>query len=525
MYKLLIIEDNKVQLESVLTFIGESQFNFSEIRTASNGLDGLSLYREFHPDIIISDVFMPLMTGIDMIKEIRKSDKSVKIIIISAYQDFDYVKNAIDNDVTSYVLKPLRFTEFSNSIDQVIKLIDEKHEVVTLRKMSKESIIAYRENFLYSLRFSFYNNTKYIEQFLNNLAFEQYHSFVMLNFELCTDGEDTPEFAAVYDLYSLIKSNLLIKLEGIAIIESNCKILALIYSDTPCSDKALNETIHVVHSFMTAVSEKCGLCSVGMSRMSDSIHSSFTMLKQATNALENKYSPVIDEIYLYEDIDYENVEYSSTNIKNGLEMLIENFDSVNANAFIEEYFPENPDNKVAIKSFCFTVVSAMQNILIERNHDIKDVLGILPWEKLGNFDTILNPKQWLKNLLIAVCEYIKSNEQSKYHKIINDIKDYINIHYKDISNIEQITSNLYISVSYAKFIFKKYAGESIFDYLTKARIDIAKQLLCDPYVKVYEVCERVGYKSKNHFTKIFKKYVGISPYDYQLNYAKKSHIQ
>lgn len=521
MYKLLIVEDNQVQLESVLTFIEWSQWNITEIQTASNGKEGLSIYEKSQPDIIITDVFMPVMNGIDMTQEIRRHDKNVKIIFISAYEDFNYVKKAMDNQVDAYILKPLKPIEFRESIEHVIKDIAEKNEFIHMQRMTRESIAAFRENFLYSLRFQNANNKYLSGNNLSNLALSQYNSFLIINIEIMGNGELALDFADIFDFLHLIKNSFLSVFDGTAIIEFSSKILVLIYDKAIHSDEAYyNNIIDVLNSFLQEASEKYGVIAAGLSEVHHNLGNIHTALQQASAALENRYALVKGNIYTYEDFEFEELEYSISDIKSEFDLLLENPNRESVDVFLKKYFPEITLNNNAVKSLCFSIITAVQNILIERNHDIKEIFGVSIWDKLENFNTILDARQWIKNILLAVLKFIQNNEQDKYDKIIWDIKDHINKNFNSITNIGQIVSHMYISVSYAKSIFKKYTGQTIFDYLTETRINEAKKLLRNPYIKIYEVCDMIGYKSKNHFTEVFKKYTGMSPRDYQLSHSR-----
>ena len=116
---------------------------------------------------------------------------------------------------------------------------------------------------------------------------------------------------------------------------------------------------------------------------------------------------------------------------------------------------------------------------------------------------------------MSVSKLFGEQLSSRYGKIVEEIKSIIEQEYATIENIGQISKKVYLSINYVNSIFKKETGKTIFDYLIYIRMEKAKELLKNPYCKVYEVAEAVGYKSTNYFASLFKQYVGVKPMEYR----------
>ena len=112
-------------------------------------------------------------------------------------------------------------------------------------------------------------------------------------------------------------------------------------------------------------------------------------------------------------------------------------------------------------------------------------------------------------------------ESIKQNHIVKSITEYIDNHYNEVTSLEQIAKELYISSGYARNTFKRYTGQTVFDYLLDVRISKAKTLLSDPEKKVYEVMAMVGYTNKAHFISIFKRKTGLTPKQYRQNLLQK----
>ena len=239
------------------------------------------------------------------------------------------------------------------------------------------------------------------------------------------------------------------------------------------------------------------------------------MYHHAELSLNNQYLPAKENIFVYGDIE-ENTDYFSSNIlKERLEKLKESYDVKMIDDIVYDFFPEDTKNVISLKSTCFAFLTVIQIILIEYNLNINSILGADVWYTIENIQTIQNPKQWLKNMIAVAFESINEIAKSKYQKIIDDIKKYINENYADIHSVEQISSEFNISTSYAKQIFKQHTGKTIFEYLTLTRIEVAKKLLENPYIKVYEVSDKIGYSKTAYFSELFKRHTGMTPQQYQ----------
>ena len=148
MYKLLIVDDNQIQIQSLLDFVDWKKFGITEIVTAYNGQEGLEAFQAARPDIVITDVVMPIMDGVEMTKKIRELDPNAKFIFVSCYENFGYLKQAMDNDVVAYLLIPIDPAAVEEAINKLIHEIEEERRIESMEHLLDESLDVFRENFL-----------------------------------------------------------------------------------------------------------------------------------------------------------------------------------------------------------------------------------------------------------------------------------------------------------------------------------------------------------------------------------------
>ncbi len=517
LYKLLIVDDNQTHIDCVTDYIDWEKLNFTEIKTASNGEEALQIFDEFAPDLIITDVVMPLMTGPELAEEIRKRNKLVHMIFMSCYEDFDYVKHALDNRIWAYILKPIEPDDLREKVINVINDIEERNKSIDTERAAKEFLPLARESLLY--RFLYQENPEVSDELMGYTKLLNIKQAIVVKYIILNSD---PNASAPHILMDNI-CECFDSFEVNAITEIPNKIIILLSSSNDDSNDFLNNAIDSVLNHIDYALSVHGLqIAAGVSNVFDSIKSAHSKLTEANKALESTYSLKAGEIYFFEDFEGDEAEENSAfdvySLRHDLSELISSGNPEALEEFMNKYYPHNTTlNQNAIKALCFTTITTLQLLMEERNADINELFESpdIIWTKLNKFDTIKDTYHWLKNILSACCEFVYDLEKKNKHKIIKDIIDYIDVHYKDISSVSQIASKLFISTGYAKNVFKKHTGQTIFDYLVDKRITEAKKLLKDPTVKVYEVSQMVGYTSKSHFAATFKRKTGMTPKEFQ----------
>lgn len=519
MYKLLIVDDNQVQIESILRFVDWEALSFGEIRTALDGAEGLDIALEFKPDVVITDVVMPVMDGIEMTQKIRQLRPGTKFIYISCHEDFQYLKNAIEDDVFMYVLKPIDEELLVEGAKKAIKAIENDKKHFAMKKMMDESLEVFRENFLHSLLYTEHVDDAHLSNTISNLEFDNFRNFLVVKFEITSDETD---YIYVSRILTAVREGLLTNMNGYVMVKSIDGIIAVLMSPGEDSDLFYDEVRQLLKE-MTAGDGPWKHVRIGLSRVHQSLYDMHVMLLQARRALE-KTTNQDDTILLYEELEEVQKELDLDDLKKAINTVLDEETLEAVQRFLNIYYPERVRlSSNYIKTLCVSTITTLWLLLIERNLNMKDIFSesSIVWNKLDDLDSVPNKRQWLYNIFVVILQFIRDSEKSSYDRIIADIMSNINKNYQSITNIDKVVEDLLISPSYARSIFKKYTGQTIFDYLLKRRMEVAQQLLSDPYIKVYEVAELVGYSSKTHFAENFKRYTGKTPKDYQRRRQEK----
>lgn len=515
-YKLLIADDNQTHIDCVINYIDWERLNFTEIKTASNGREALEIYNELKPDLLITDVVMPLLSGLQLAEKIRETDKDIHIVFMSCYEDFDYVKKAIDNNITAYILKPIEPDNLKETVLKIIGNIEQRNKTLHAEKAAEEFLPFARESLLY--RYLYQDNPNVSESLISYTRFATFGRNILIKYQILTPkNSDTDPYTLLDSIYESFDD-----FEVNAITEIPNKVIVILSTAGEDEDMFTTRAVasvkeHIEYALRTYDLE----LSAGISNSFESICDARTMLIQANKAIESSHTLKSGEIYFFEEfVEQDNNGNSVFDIfvlKRDLSELISNNNSEALGEFMDKYYPKSSTaTGNSIKALCFTTITTLQLLMAERNADINSLFESpdIIWTKLNNFDTIKDTYNWLKNILVACCEYVNEIEKKTKHKLINAITDYIDKNYRDISSVSQIASELFISTGYAKNIFKKHTGQTIFDYLVDRRISEAKKLMQDPSIKVYEVSQMIGYTSNSHFAETFKRKTGMTPKEY-----------
>lgn len=516
MYKMLIVDDNNMQIKSLLTFIDWEAFEITEIKTASNGQKGVEVFKEFMPDIVITDVVMPVMDGIEMTKEIQSIKNDIKIIYMSCYEDAEYLKSAMSNKIASYILKPLDPEELSKAITDVLAQLQKEKKHEALNRMFEENGGVFRESFLFRLLYSDNMDFQYAASTLSELGLKNYSSYLVLRLEITSSVQECTE---ICELLNFVNESILKEIDGQAFVETKRHLNVILMGNSKNGKSFLEYASEVVSKHIDALSDTIDIeISIGFSKEGESLLDAQNMLRQAAYVLENNLNIGENNIYFFEKFNYISMEYNIMDLKKNLDEMISRKDSAAVELFLNHYWLRSESYHAnEIKSFCLSVMVTLQLLLSERNFNLNDVFdgSEIIWQKMDNFETIKDARMWLYNILNLVIGFFGDEEESRQEKLVSEIIRYIDKHYGDVSNVEQIASSVYISPSYAKSLFKRCTGKTISEYLNNKRMEEAKRLLANPQAKVYEVAKSVGYKSKPYFVKAFKKFTGQLPSEYQ----------
>lgn len=527
MYKIMLADDEGIVIDS-LKFIIEKEFGDEcEVEFAKTGRSVIELAENFRPDIAIMDIQMPGINGIEAMKEIRQSNRNVIFIVMSAYDKFDYAKEAIKLGVLEYITKPMERTKIVGSIKNAMELVNKektRRSNDLLIKEKLETVVPIIESgLIYNILLQ-EHFAEDIENYKTILGIRQKYAYMIA--VVCGDAQEGNHMTnavgssvKMQKHYQEVRECLKEYYDCIVGTVMANKLAVLV----PCENGQMdyNERIELIEKARklvrrmrkkTDISFRVG---IGKPGELDNMAESYS---QALNALVMTTGSVAHADDLPIGCDYE-ADYP-IHLEKKLFEAVEKGEVNNAIAMARTFFEwmveNNPDSVMEIRTKILEFVLWAEHLAYEkggmtyqfnsRQDYLPAVVGMTDFGQMKN---------WFVEKIMVACQNVLSKRAEKSGSIIETAKAYIQNNYsKDIS-LDDVSRVVNISPYYFSKIFKEDTGENFIEYLTGIRINRAKELLDTTEYSMKEICCMVGYSDPNYFSRSFKKNVGVTPTEYK----------
>ncbi len=526
MYKLLVVDDESMIRDGIVKGIPWQSLGYEICGEAENGLEAIEKLAECRPDVIISDIRMPKMDGVKLMEYLSQNHPSLKMVILSGYSDFDYLKKSIMNNVYDYLLKPTRISTFVELFTRLKAHMDEealkKQEYDSLKKRLVENLPYLEQIFLNQLVAGFYQDEKDMGEKKNFYKLDMLEgklAVVVMEIDNVQNIlEVSEEKRQLLNLYIIQVANRLAEetVQGKFFIGNEGSILGIC-----CLNAGMGNLLNVIRDIQKIVFEDRKLSiSAGISNEFENMMETNTYYLQARKAIKQKICLDNQSIILFSDLEniLENdIPALSFDIEKITDLIFAN-KTAELSAYISLIL-DRLKNKM-FKSFELVDVSMLKMVFEVDNYfyqygiSIRKILeennsGFLDIYQINSLDS---KKDWLLSILTRVSGEVERKRTEKISGIIGEIKRYIEKNYCSNSIcLESVAELFKKSPPYLSKLFKEETGENFSDYITRLRMEKAKELLKDLRVKAYEVGEKVGYADISHFSRKFKSYTGVSP--------------
>lgn len=527
MYKIMLADDEGIVIDS-LKFIIEKEFGDEcIIEFAKTGRSVIELAEKFRPDIAIMDIQMPGINGIEAMKEIRESNGNVIFIVMSAYDKFDYAKEAIKLGVLEYITKPMEKTKIVSVLKDAMHLVDKERTRRSndlLIKEKLETVIPIIESgLIYNILMQEYLEED-VENYRTILGIEKEHAYMIA--VVYGDSQEGNRMTnavgssvRMQQHYQEVRECLKEYFDCIVGAVMSNKLAVFV----PCDKDAMdyNERIDLIEKARevarklrkkTAISFRIGIGKAGhLEQMAESYN-------QALKALDMTTGMVAHADDLPIGCDYE--EDYPIHLEKKMFEAVEKGEVNNAVAFARRFFDwmteSNPDSVMVIRTKVLEFVLWAEHLAYEKGgmtYQFKSRQDYLPsLMEMSDFDRM---EEWFVGKIMGASQNVLSKRAEKSGSIIETAKEYIDHNYhKDIS-LDEVSRVVNISPYYFSKIFKEETDENFIEYVTGVRIRKAKELLDTTELSMKEICSMVGYSDPNYFSRSFKKNVGVTPTEYK----------
>ncbi|MEN8905628.1 MAG: response regulator [Clostridiales bacterium] len=535
MYKVLIVDDEYFIRKGLKKIILKEK-NFDVIGTASNGIEAIELIKKEVPDIVITDIKMPKMDGIKLISNINTDYPDVKTIILSGFDEFEFVRKTLRYGAHDYILKPVDDFKLISTLNELSLLIEKTLENELNRKelnrKSHKGLEILREKLVHEVVTGYWDNENLIKDKLKEMEFdylfekEIYNQVIVVrldNYEIMKKKIGIQEADLnLFIIRNIVEETVTSYSKYMSCFENNSVLLI-----TPYLKEHIKQLqINIINN-LNKYSKNKFTIAVGSKVMGfKGVYKSYNEAKKIINCLIKNE----DNIVLYEYIENEDKVITSKEIYFLIEKyskrfinLIEMVNSERVDILLDEIFEKieiNNLNKIDVIKLFRNIYILMQVKLYLIDEWIGEIYGreYCFNNTLGYYSNLNDMKKYLKDFFVKIIEKSEKYKSRRDTKLIENVKKYIDKNYNENITLSEIAEITYLNPNYFCEFFKEEMNQTFVDYLTNVRIDKAKEILKDERIKIYEISDLVGYNDSAYFCRVFKKIVGVTPTQYRENY-------
>ena len=538
MYKLLLVDDEVLVREAIAENIHWNELGYELLSVCENGKEAIEYIKKNKVDVVITDICMPFIDGIDLSKYIYENHLPINVIIFSGYNEFEYAKKAIKYGVSEYLSKPVTAYELSEILGNLKKNLDKKREVEAefdkLNKSYFKNRILIQSKIIEKLIMGNEieeESRKEIEEYGLQMDYLEYRVAIIeidIYSDLYNANEDKIKKGEMksFVIYN-ISDEIIKKYNAGEVCKGDNKGLILLWTNhsREFEDK-INLIFKEIQEEVFKVLKLTITISVGeiVYSLSD-LHKSY---KDAEQLLLYRY--LWDENQIFDREKLKNKLNGSVNLDNVIDKVILGI-KLNEKKQIEEKIIEIQEllknayirkNKICL--YLFEIVSQACDLL--RTYNLTDDFIYRKKEevitRITESRSLREAMLILKEFCYMPCDEMYKQRDSDGNKQAMLALDYIEKHYGDFDlNLNVICSYVCVSISHFSTIFKNYTGDTFMEVLMRTRMQKAKELLENTSLKNYEISEKVGFRDPHYFSIAFKKATGKSPKEYVKEVRKK----
>lgn len=531
LYRIMLVDDEEEVRKAIIRKMNWEQLGFLMVGDAENGEDALEKLEQMEPDVVMTDIRMPYMDGLTLAEKIRAKYPSVKILIFSGYDDFEYAQRAIKLNAIEYILKPVNGEELADILKRIKNNLDEEIE-------QRRNINTLQERYLSSLPIL-------RELFLNDLV-QRTTDVAMMAPKLREYGINILD-ARKY-LTAMIHVEQVVRMENQVLsqhqelipisvrdfvedyLRPHCRFAAFNSADGIAVIMAVDKD-NTQTGLMNLLNDICKesrrlldvSITIGVGRSCDTLQEINRSYQTSVDALG--YRAIVGSgkaIYINDvepvsrgklQLDDKGEAELAGAIKFGPRELIEDV--------IRNLVARMDDAKVHARQYqvyMLSIVNCMIRLMQQYDLNMSEMFDSEN-RYTDMMEGIYCREEFAERIIPVACrmnEALNRERDNTTKKVIREAKEYIRENYSNPElSVEMLCRHLHMSPAYFSTVFKKETGQTYVNYLTEVRLEKAVELLNETDDKTYMIARKVGYQEQNYFSYVFKKQYGVSPTKYR----------
>lgn len=497
--RLLIADDDDYTRLGLIETIDWPKFGVSEIKQARDGAEALEIAISFQPDIVLTDIRMPKLNGIEFAEKLTTMCKESKLLFMSGYMDIDYLRSAIKLAAVDYIEKPIKLNELEAAIIKTVTSIHEKQNQNRMMEQNQEM----QKQKLAGLLNSRSMNTNDIHMLCKATSFPMDTAYICL-IVWDPSGEIAPE-KLVANLYAFWQANRIPSLCRNMDHHKYLVILAMKRQDIRRINYYTERFLRQYEILIIGI----GAEAVRIEHIPTSFHTAVQALERffyhpnlRSFTFEDKNNHTTQVIDLYPEF-LELLKSSPQKLGDWINAVCERL------SYLE--YPHKERVCELFNSFAQAMIRE-KSTFISKLHDISHIHDLE--NHFGNCGSIFEAQQYMSKLLSVYMEEME--ESSQFSRVVRDVMDYIASNCSNVNlDIREIADHVHLSMAHLGMLFKNDTGITIKQYIGDYRLELAKKLIANEHYKINVIAELCGYASASYFTKVFRAATELTPLDYR----------
>lgn len=531
----VLIADDEYQIGILIKMLIDWKKHQLEcVDVVKNGADALERILNNKPDVVITDIKMPRISGLDLIAKVKEKELDCRFIVVSGFKDFEYARSAMQYGVTSYLLKPISKVELNEAIAKICseKRLEDQQQIYTetmiqavnaSRDIINKSIF---RDLIDQRPFPAENckSEKYGMKFRGSLYRILDIKLDYVRIGLNDNKQDRITAEKVIDLIenAFREAGFDIIISEMPYLHIFCLISYDEYGSSEVKD-VICKLLCKIQQYLIGFDQY--KVTIGISTEAETINKISDCVKQAKIAAGNRIKFGTNRLIYSSDMDQTDSERVQELFERNREKFLMAIDNL-CTAKIAEAINEMYEQLLTCENHeyysCYELAELIIRTFFEHTEIQEDEDRLIQSKMLSLYqhcDTVHGLKEYLIRNLCDCMEVHLSTLEMRAKKPIRQSQQYIDQHYKEKINLEDIAEIVELNPTYFSVLFKKETGVNVSTYIINVRMEIAKKLLIQTNDTIVAIADEVGYKDVRYFSRLFAKTVGVNPAIYRKLYS------
>lgn len=533
MKTIVIVEDELFFRKSVCKILNKQE-DYQVIGEANNGLAGMKLISDLNPDIAIIDISMPLMNGLEMIRQLRPSCNT-KFILLTGYEEFEYAQQAISLGCKEYLLKPLDTEQLLHSLKKVKEEIDSELSIKNYAKNYFSTRVLYDQQKNLNIFYKIILGNDTDEE--TSLIEKQFHfspnaQHIVILFNITQVDDSVWDLQSDYSLLHSIMQNICLETfapffdASIFINFSHTQQYLIL--ETQTADVSILHNICEKFAFSLKNTAKISLTTY-CGNFHKGIKGIRISYEEAISVYHSRCNDITDSSPVYNSSSFSEEFILTTAIHEQILLLLRQNNFEKLQDFFNSYFKnfeQKPYHIRQLWGIAFSFLNILREFLLENNQEIIDTANLqIAFNSYQECQSLPQLKELLTSTYHEVMLQTSKTINTPSTPLITNVKKYVQNNYKNLDlQLKTIATHFYVSPQYLSTLFSQESNMTLTSYILEYRMKKAKELLLKQSPSIQHAATLCGFNDSGYFSKCFKKYYGISPKNFLLITEKSKKL-